>query len=249
MNIDGASLLFRPPAETQQVRPDSRSYSVRLLEQSGDDALDAFAAEMTARLSMVPGDSVEGEPQPKDPSILVGSLEDTLSWIDERFGRDAFTAAAGMVLGATQGRADEDSLSNGLVRTLRMIENNFGTDAGDEAIAKFNGTLNDSLNNFFENGKVEEFLAVTPDGMAFDGQHLTAVKRDFARYVAGQVEGQPSASTMDQSRNLVESLADELEKSGLPETMAEELDQKYRQALEAYGWVAPADSAVLDMAV
>lgn len=249
MNIDGASLLFRPPSETQRVQTDSRSYSVRMLDQTGDDALEAFASEMAARLSVVPGDSTEGQENPKDPSVLAGSLKSTLSWIDERFGRDAMTAAAGMVMGSTQHEASEETLSNGLVRTLRMIENNFGTEAGNEAIAKFNGTLNDSLNNFFDNGKVEEFLAVTPDGMAFDGQNLTSVKRDFARYVAGQVEGQSNASTMDQSRELMESLADELEKSGLSETMAEELEQQYKQALQAYGWVAPTESLVLDMAV
>ena len=250
MNIDGASLLFRPPAEgSNRVQQDNRSYSARVTSQSHDDALSAFASAMAARLSSVPGDTQEGQSAPKDPEVLVSALTDSLQWIDERFGREAFTAAAGKILAATQSEASEETLSNGLVQTLRIIENNWGTGAGDEAIAQFNGPLNDALNTFFENGRSEEFLAVTADGMAFDGQNLVAVKRDFARYVAGQVEGQNSDSIVERERTLLESMIEEMEKNGIPQTLQEELDLRAQKAEAAYGWTPPVTAQMLDLAV
>ncbi len=248
MNIDGSSILFRSSTDTQTRVQQDRSFNLRTGD-SRDDALSAFAAEMAARLSTVPGDSQEGEQgESKNPTVLVNSLTSTLSWIDERFGRAAMTAAAGMIMGASQGDSTEDGLSDGLVRTLQMIENNWGTAAGDQAISKFNGSLNENLNEFFDNGSAEKFLAVSSDGVVFDGQLLVSAKRDLSRQLTEvtEVDSTPSG---DETQSATEAMIEALEEYGAPQTLEEDLDRRTQQAQAAYGWSSPVTSQVLDLAV
>jgi|GEM_PF-2324894 len=119
-----------------------------------------FANEVIRRLESGDEPGLDSEGQPKDSEDLRHSLGQTMDWIRDRFGDDTAAAAAGMVLQSTASGVNEDTLADGLLNSLKFIDRNFGFAAGDEAIAKFNGTLNGEINDFFENGSEELFYAV-----------------------------------------------------------------------------------------
>jgi len=129
-----------------------------------------FANEIIRRMDEKVGDGG----QPKDSAALRHSLGSTIDWVRDRYGEETAAAAASMILQSTSSGITEDSLGNGLLNTLKFIDRNFGFAAGDEAIARFNGGINRSINEFFDNGRHEHFFAVqsgTPHPSA--SQNLT----------------------------------------------------------------------------
>lgn len=106
-------------------------------------------------------DGVEEESsEPKSTEGLARSLESAVEFVRENFGDQAATATMGLIYkNIGEGDVTEESLSNGLVAALKFIDRNFGIEAGDKTIAFFNKDLNNSLNDFFENGLMEEFYA------------------------------------------------------------------------------------------
>lgn len=92
----------------------------------------------------------------------------------------------------------EQNLGEAFLDVTRFIDRNFGTEAGDDFLSHLNGSLNDSLNDFFENGLTEQFMAVTvgADGKPISGsvqvdgvaQALNDVAKEYAEVVQSMVE-------------------------------------------------------------
>lgn len=229
MKIDGSALLFAPRnlqvADTQSTQPQDRTPQVRT--QSGGEAMAAFTEEMYARISQ---SAYDNQGEEKDPNTVVNALDDGMDWLSQRFGQGTATAAMGMVMASTQAGASEESISDGMLRTLQMLDANFGIAAGDQAMARFNGSssgsLNNALNEFYDNGLNERFLAVAQDGSITDGMSLLGdnlvLKRNFARQAMDQSASQSSGDSPDPTGKLMEALLEDLEASELDETGLEE---------------------------
>ncbi|MEF3696216.1 hypothetical protein [Desulfolutivibrio sp.] len=143
----------------------------------GREEIETFAAEIRRRADLgvsttdadQTGDAGTGEAADSKGAALAASLADAVDFIREEYGSDAATATMGLVLqNVGDGALTEENLSNGLVAALKFIDKNLGTAAGDRVISKFNGSLNDSMNRYFENGHEELFVAVE-NGVASTG--------------------------------------------------------------------------------
>ncbi len=144
----------------------------------GREEIETFAAEIRRRADLglsatdadQSGDAAEGG-KTKDAkgAALAASLADAVDFIRKEYGSDAATATMGLVLqNVGDGALTEENLGDGLVAALKFIDRNLGTAAGDRVISKFNGSLNDAMNRYFENGHEELFVAVE-DGVASFG--------------------------------------------------------------------------------
>lgn len=140
--------------------------------QENGQLVDAsFAQNMMLRLQE---QAKAGGEDGKDASGLVAALQDSMDYLRENFGDATATAAIGMVYqNVGDGAITEENLGQGLVAALKFVDRNFGTAAGDQVLAKFNGQLNDQLNAYFDNGANERFLALDP-GMSGTLQQVTA---------------------------------------------------------------------------
>lgn len=121
------------------------------------EAAEGFATDLSLRLSTQAGN------EDKDGSSLAGSLLDAIDFIAEEYGSDTATAAMGIVYSRIgEGEITEDSLGNGLLDVIRFMDRDHGIEAGDKVMSRFNGALNDAMNEYFDNGLTEKFYAVTP---------------------------------------------------------------------------------------
>ena len=112
-----------------------------------------------AATAAVPGDA---EKKLAQKNQLESALAGTVNYMADTFGEKAGTAMMALVYKRIgDGEVTEESLGNAFLDVTRFIDNNFGTDKGDAFIDHLNGTLNDSLNAYFDNGVTERFLAVT----------------------------------------------------------------------------------------
>jgi hypothetical protein len=211
---------------------------------------------------MAPGADENGEP--RDAAGLRDSLASTLDWVRDRYGDETATAAAGMVMAATDGTVDEQSLGDGLLDVLRFIDRTQGVAAGDEAIARFNTGINSQLNSYFDNGQSELFYAVEGGAEAAGAGDISA--RFFSRSTQSAAPGKAAASLTEQ---LLDSLKQELDSAaGMQDlatrlnaafdpTQARPLDQSRAQsramteaAMNAYaGTPLPVASQFMDMPV
>ncbi|KHK03894.1 hypothetical protein [Desulfovibrio sp. TomC] len=102
---------------------------------------------------------------------LQTSLADAVESVRQSHGDAAATAVMGIVIkGVGDGSGGEDALGDALVSALKFIDRNFGVAAGDAAMANFNGALNNSINDFYQNGHLEEFYA--SDGSSGTGSAI-----------------------------------------------------------------------------
>ncbi|NDY57763.1 hypothetical protein G3N56_13585 [Desulfovibrio sulfodismutans] len=145
----------------------------------GREEIETFAAEIRRRadlgVSTTDADQTgDAESTDSKGAALAASLADAVDFIREEYGSDAATATMGLVLqNVGDGALTEENLSDGLVAALKFIDRNLGTAAGDRVISKFNGSLNDSMNRYFENGHEELFVAVE-NGVASTGAAASA---------------------------------------------------------------------------
>lgn len=168
MGIDPAHAGLTPAAEALAKAPGQQEKPVEGIPHKptsqslhGNHTLGSvFANEIIRRLENGGEAALDSEGQPKDSDDLRHSLGQTMDWVRQRFGDDAAAAAAGMVIQSTSSGVTEDSLSEGLLNSLKFIDRNFGPAAGDEAIAQFNSNLNGAINEYFDNGVEELFHAV-----------------------------------------------------------------------------------------
>ncbi|NDV25922.1 hypothetical protein [Desulfovibrio sp. JC010] len=160
----------------------------------------------------------EGDAQnPKDPSDLAGALAGAADFIEGKFGHDAATAFKGIVIANSGDQITEDSLSNGLLKSIQFIDRNFGFAAGDQVMDHFNSNLNNAINGYFENGLQEHFFAASPG----TGAQLT-LQNTFA-----QVSQQFGEDTAENIKSLIEQVLEDEGKSldslkkGLEEGLSE----------------------------
>lgn len=190
-------------------------------EMHGELTLGAvFANEVVRRLESGDQAALDTEGDPKDSDDLRNALGQTMDWIRERYGDDTAAAAAGMILQSTSSGVNEDTLGEGLLNTLKFIDRNFGINAGDEAIAKFNGSLNQEINDYFDNGMDELFFAVESSGEAASPvQDLgTRIVMDAAR----QAESDEDA--VDLTAQLLDQLKEDLDESAELQDLSIQID-------------------------
>lgn len=133
---------------------------------------DVFASEIMRRIELAQPPATASNAGVGVDFGAAGDLESALAgavdYVRENHGEAAATAVMGIVIkGVGDGSGGEDALGDALVSALKFIDRNFGIAAGDAAMAKFNGTLNTAVNDFYQNGHLEEFYAA--DGSAGPG--------------------------------------------------------------------------------
>lgn len=107
-----------------------------------------------------------GNAKSTDADALSGRLESalagTVGYMTDKYGDKAGTAMMGLMAKSLgDGEVDEASFSKALLQVVKFVDQNFGTDEGDALIKHLNGSLNDSINAFFDNGKDELFMVKT----------------------------------------------------------------------------------------
>lgn len=156
---------------------------------------ETFAAEITRRLQASQTASNAGRLQESGAAgDLQAALAATVDFVREKHGNAAATAVMGIVFkGVGDGSGGEDALGNALVSSLTFIDRNFGIASGDAAMAQFNGSLNNAVNTYFQNGKTERFHAAG-DAAGAAGQvqsipasALSSVSEGFGRDTAETV--------------------------------------------------------------
>ncbi len=223
-----------------------------LPQQAPETIGQTVANEIIRRMQV----KTDAEGQPKDVSDLRDSLGSTLDWISERFGEDAGTAAAGMMMSATSSTVDEKAIGNGLLNTLKFVDRNFGYAAGDAAIARFNSGVNQDLNEYFDNGLSEVFhVAESAAGaeQASATQDLTA--RFFVRAVQDSGDGDADQASI--TEKLLADLKGELDKVAELTDLATRLETEFnpaqatmQDAMAAYMETAvPVEPQFTDMSV
>lgn len=210
---------------------------------------ETVADQIVARI----GTRVDDTGQAKDVAGLRDSLASALDWVRGQYGDDAGAAASGMLLSATADGVTEDSIGDGLLDTLRFIDRNFGTSAGDTAIAQFNAGVNAELNDFFDNGANEIFYAA-------DGGTSAETSGDVsARFLTRALESADAGGTdaVSVTGQLLAQLKGDLDQSAGMTDLAAQLDETYapsamtlESALFAYsGNFAPSQPQFTDMTV
>jgi hypothetical protein len=201
---------------------------------------ETLANEIVRRM----GGMTDENGEAKDTGSLRNQLASAMDWVRERFGDGAGAAAAGMVLQATSSGVNEDTLGDGLLNVLKFVDRNFGTTAGDAAIARFNGGVNTALNEFFDNGQNEIFHVADSPNNASATQEASL--RLFSRVVDGDGDG---ADSLDDLDKLLEELRAELDNTAQLQDLTSRLEDEFNparasmdQAVEAYQKV-PGDTS------
>jgi hypothetical protein len=200
---------------------------------------ETLANEIVRRM----GEVTDENGETKDTGALRDQLASTMDWVREKFGDDTAAAAAGMVIQATSSGVNEDTLGNGLLNTLKFIDRNFGTNAGDTAIAQFNSGINTALNDFFDNGQNEIFHVAESTGGA------SATQAAGSRIFSQVAQSTDSADTLDQLNQLLDQLKAELDNTAQLQDLTTQLEDRFNpakasmdQAVAAYG-KAPGDTS------
>ena len=130
---------------------------------------DVFASEIMRRISLAETPATASNAGAGVNFGAAGDLQTSLAEavesVRQSHGDAAATAVMGIVIkGVGDGSGGEDALGDALVSALKFIDGNFGIAAGDAAMAKFNGSLNTAINDFYQNGHLEEFYASDGSG-------------------------------------------------------------------------------------
>ncbi len=137
---------------------------------------DVFAAEIMRRIDLAEGATVASNAAiASNASLgsnagagvnaaasgdLQAALADAVEYVRKQHGDAAATAVMGIMFKEVgDGSGGEDRLGDALVSALKFIDSKFGVAAGDAAMAKFNGALNSAVNDYYQNGHLEEFYA------------------------------------------------------------------------------------------
>lgn len=142
-----------------------------------------FALDISKRISQSKGLNATEAGKEIDPEVaaaqqeklsqlqkLENALGATVSYMANTHGEQAASAMIGIMYKSLgDGEINETTLGNALLDVVRFVDSNFGFDKGDNFMAHLNGTLNDSLNAFFDNGQNETFFATSSLGESGGG--------------------------------------------------------------------------------
>ncbi len=141
-----------------QAKAFGQNLSRRIAENSGLGKTETGTVEQTAEN----GSDQEQGKKLDQLRQLEEALGATVNYMTDKYGKDAGTAMIGLVYKSLGGDdINEDTLGKAFLEVTRFIDRNFGIEEGDAFMEHLNGSLNDSLNGFFENGLNEQFMAVT----------------------------------------------------------------------------------------
>ncbi|SHN70968.1 hypothetical protein [Desulfovibrio litoralis] len=96
----------------------------------------------------------------KQSAELKDALAKTINFVGKNFGEEVATVVTAMLYKNTSESLNEENLGQGLLEATTFIDKNLGTDSGDKFLAYLNQNINNAMNNFFENGKNEVFIAI-----------------------------------------------------------------------------------------
>lgn len=218
MHLNPAKAGLTPAREALAAAPGQEE---KLSKDFPDTIGKAFANEIMRRM----GEQTDENGQPKDSTELRQKLGSTMDWVRERYGDETAAAAAGMIIQATSSGVTEETLGNGLLNTLKFIDRNFGIAAGDEAIAKFNSGINQSVNEFFDNGQNELFFAV-------ESSTDTTASRDLhARFISQVAENtDDNEDALEGLTEILDDLRGELNKIGELNNLVTQLEADFSPA-------------------
>ncbi len=143
----GGSLLLQSPERSDPS-----------MELSGDEFADAMLAKLN------PSEDSESSRNTVNATNLANSMGDTMEWLRQEFGGDMAQSAMSLMASRIDNPEGmtEESFSRGLLETIRLVDEQHGFAAGDRVMAHFNGSLNNAINTYFDNGLSETFFATSP---------------------------------------------------------------------------------------
>lgn len=199
-----------------------------------------FAQDVIRRIESQPSQEpvaaeTEGqEQQPAAESRDAGELEAALGravdFIESNFGEKAATLTMALVYkNIGDGPVTEDALGQGLLSALKVIDRDFGIEAGDRLMAFLNNDLNQAMNDYFDNGLMETFYAVGSEpGQVAPSALTTALGKVAENY------GQEAADTV------LDILKQGLE-GGTPKSLNKSVAEARHYLQEQYGPPGHAD--------
>eukprot|EP00831_Metopus_contortus_P003753 TRINITY_DN11380_c0_g1_i2.p2 TRINITY_DN11380_c0_g1~~TRINITY_DN11380_c0_g1_i2.p2 ORF type:complete len:400 (-),score=111.56 TRINITY_DN11380_c0_g1_i2:211-1410(-) len=183
-----------------------------------------FANEIVRRM----GEITDENGEVKDSSGLNDSLASTMDWLRGKFGDETAAAAAGMILQATSSGVTEDTLGEGMLNALKLIDRNFGIAAGDTVMAQFNGGINQALNSYFDNGKNELFFDA--GALSQDGQPTAAQDVSARFFMQTQAADSDETDSTDALADILEELKGELDKIAALQDLTTQLEAEFNPA-------------------
>lgn len=170
---------------------DDKASLAGALTVSNDDAA-SFAAGILDKITTATASNA-GNALSAAGADLEKALTDTIEYVRDNFGDAASKTVMGLISkGVGDGQGGEDAMGGALLSALQFIDNQFGVAAGDKAINYFNGSLNNAVNAYYQNGHDEEFYA--SDGTLGAGQltdslsaSLSAVAERYGQDAAAMV--------------------------------------------------------------
>jgi len=226
IGLDPAPLGMKTATETKTgttIQQDTASAS-----QSQPITLGTVFADEVIRRLEENGATNESDGQPKDSGDLRDSLAQTMDWIRERYGDETAAAASGMILQSTSSGVNEETLGEGLLNSLKLIDRNFGIAAGDTAIANFNQGINSEINDYFDNGKAEVFYASeTSAETAGSSTTQSFSSRSLARTLESSSD---TDETLSVSEQLLEDLQNELDDVAALQNLTSQLEDQFNPA-------------------
>lgn len=155
----------------------------------------AQAPQGSAVASAAPGDAF-GDEQAAAQAEKTGQLQKlesalsgTVAYMAGTHGEKAASAMVALVykrLG--DGDIDEEALGNAFLDVTRFIDKNFGTGAGDNFMSHLNGSLNDSMNAFFDNGRNETFMVAPAPSGEGGGIDASSLLEDITKQYADAIK-------------------------------------------------------------
>ena len=182
-----------------------------------------FAADIMRRIGDLDENSSRNA---ENAQRLENSLARTLESVSAQYGKRTATAVMGAIYKSIgDGPVTEESLGQGFLNAIKLVDANFGFAEGDAFMADLNEDLNTSLNEFFDNGREETFYAVTP------GEQL-----QFELWRAGQAAvklGESMKDMVNAVAGLTDGLLTENDKKTMSEEIAEQLEEELLRKLES----------------
>ncbi len=173
-----------------------------------------------------------------DLKALEKALAGVMDKIVENFGLKAGAVAQALVYKRIgEDGITEDNLGNGLLDALKFIDKQFGPEAGDGLIAFMNRGVNKELNEFFGNGRSEEFY-VSTDAADAAASKTAAGGQVLAGWMNKSIDaGGEMPSIMDVLKQLAKDLEEKLRKemeSSSPGMLSGDISAQMAEQLGAY---------------
>ena len=198
----------------------------KLSEDTPKTLGETFANEMLRRM----GEVTDENGAVKDSDGLRNQLGSTMDWLRERFGDETAAAAAGMIVQATSSGVTEETLGNGMLNVLKFIDRNFGTNAGDSVMARFNSGINQELNTFFNNGRNEVFFDAGAQPQANQPSATQDANTRFFMQATAAADNGNGTDSMAEMQDVLDQLKAELDNTAQLQDLTSQLEEEFNPA-------------------